>query len=62
MSMTVEEIEKAIKQLERQQAEQTEALRCALEGHWAGGADTVAGHVNALNPTIELHPKEPTYA
>ncbi|HEY1293070.1 MAG TPA: hypothetical protein VGJ60_08330 [Chloroflexota bacterium] len=62
MSMTNEQIEAAIAQLERQQAEQTAALRCALEGHWKDGADTVAGHVNALDPNIQLNPQVPLYA
>jgi hypothetical protein len=62
MTMTNDQIEAAIAQLERQQAEQTAALRCALEGRWKDGADTVAGHVNALDPSIPLDPKSPLYA
>jgi hypothetical protein len=61
--MTEEEIQAAITQLQAQQAEQTQALRCALEGRWSGGADTVAGHIRALDPGIaELDSKTPLYA
>jgi hypothetical protein len=59
--MTEEEIQAAIDQLKRQQAEQTAALRCALEGRWAEGADSVAGHVLALDPALSLTPKTPLY-
>jgi len=62
MTMTEEQLGAIISQLERQQAEQTAALRCALEGRWTDGADSVAGHVNALDPSIQLEPKSPLYA
>jgi hypothetical protein len=55
-------IQAAIDQLSRQQAEQTAAIRCALEGRWADGADSVAGHLKALDPTLTLNPKTPLYA
>jgi hypothetical protein len=60
--MTEDEIQTTIAQLQRQQAEQTAALRCALEGRWADEADSVAGHVKALDPSIQLDPKTPLYA
>ena len=60
--MTEDEIRAAIQMLQRQQAEQTAALRCALEGRWAEGADSVAGHVEALDPSLTLSPKTPLYA
>lgn len=60
--MSDEEFEAALEQLARQQAIQTDALRAACEGRWQGGADTVAGHVHALNPTLDLEPKTPLYA
>jgi hypothetical protein len=59
--MTEDEIQAAIDQLKKQQAEQTAALRCALEGRWDGGADTVAGHIKALDPDLQLTPKPPQY-
>jgi hypothetical protein len=52
--MTDEEIDAKLDQLARQQAIQTEALRAVLEGRWAGGADTVAGHLQALDPERQL--------
>ena len=60
--MSDDEIQAKIDQLARQQAEQTAALRCALEGRWISGADSVAGHVQALDPSIILDGKEPLYA
>jgi hypothetical protein len=61
--MTPAEIQAAIELLQRQQAEQTQAIRCALEGRWANGADTVAAHIMALDPTLaNLNPKTPLYA
>ena len=60
--MNEDEIQATIAQLQRQQAEQTAALRCALEGRWSDGADSLAGHIRALDPTINLNPKVPLYA
>jgi hypothetical protein len=61
--MTEAEIQAAIAQLQAQQAEQTQALRCALEGRWSDGADSVAGHIRALDPSIvALESKTPLYA
>lgn len=59
--MTDEELQAMLDQLSAQQAEQTAAIRCALEGKWQGGADTVQGHVLALNPGLQLDPKTPLY-
>lgn len=59
--MTDEELQAILDTLSAQQAEQTEALRCALEGKWSGAADTVEGHVLALNPSLQLDPKTPLY-
>ena len=59
--MDDEQIQAIIQQLQRQQAEQTAALRCALEARWSGEADSVEGHIKALDPTIELTPKAPLY-
>jgi hypothetical protein len=60
--MTDDEIQAKIDQSSAQQAEQTAALRCALEGRWTEGADSVAGHVQALDPSINLDGKAPLYA
>ena len=60
--MTEQEIQAAIAQLQAQQAEQTAALRCALEGRWSEGADSVAGHLKALDPNMAVEPKAPLYA
>jgi hypothetical protein len=59
--MTDDEIDAKLDQLERQQALQTEAIRAALEGRWAGGADTVAGQLQALDPSRELLPRVPLF-
>ena len=59
--MTDDEIQAAIDQLKTQQAEQTAAIRCALEGRWAGEADSVAGHVKALDPELEVKSRSPRY-
>jgi hypothetical protein len=59
--MTDDELQAVLDQLSAQQAEQTAAIRCALEGKWQDGADTVQGHVLALNPELELDPKTPLY-
>jgi hypothetical protein len=59
--MTDDEIDAKLDQLARQQAIQTEALRAALEGRWTGGADTVEGHLQALDPSRELEPRVPLY-
>lgn len=59
--MTDDEIQQHLDLLSRQQAEQTAALRAALEGRWADEADSLAGHVQALDPTIALDPKVPLY-
>jgi hypothetical protein len=59
--MTNEELEAKLSQLENQQAIQTQALRAALEARWVGGADTVAGYVQALDPQLALDPKVPLY-
>jgi len=59
--MTNDEIDAKLDQLERQQAMQTEAIRAALEGRWTGGAETVAGYLQALDPSRELVPRVPLY-
>lgn len=41
-------------QLSEQQAFFTSALKAILEGHWCSGADSGAGYLLALNPTLEL--------
>lgn len=41
-------------QLADQQAYFTSALKAILEGHWCSGADSGAGYLLALNPTLEL--------
>jgi hypothetical protein len=61
MLMNEEQIQATINQLQRQQAEQTAALRCALEGRWSAEADSLEGHIKALDPNIELTPKVPLY-
>jgi hypothetical protein len=55
------EIEAMLDQLSTQQAIQTEAIKAALEARWTGGADTVDGHLHALNPHIQTSPKVPLY-
>ena len=59
--MSDEEITAMLDQLSRQQAIQTQALRAALEGRWTGGADSVAGHVAALDPQVQIEPQVPLY-
>lgn len=50
-------------QLQEQQSAITSALAAMCNGEWAGGADTVEGHLLALNPTWEgqLEPRVPLY-
>jgi len=59
--MSDEQIDTKLDRLARQQAMQTAALRAALEGRWTDGADSVAGHLQALDPTLELQPRVPLY-
>jgi hypothetical protein len=52
-----------LNQLVTQQGAITSALAAMANGEWVGGADTVEGHLLALNPTWEglLQPKVPLY-
>ena len=60
--MTPQEIAATIKQLQQQQALQTQGLIAILEGRYIGGADTLDGYVKALNPDFQTDPKVPVYA
>ena len=60
--MSDDEMTAMLDQLSRQQALQTQALRAALEGRWADGADSVAGYIMALDPEAQIEPKVPLYA
>ena len=59
--MSDDEIEAKLNQLSAQQSIQTNAILAALEARWSGGADTVDGHLHALNPDIETNPQTPLY-
>ena len=60
--MTTDEIAATIRQLQEQQALQTQGLIAILEGRYAGGANTLDGYVHALNPDFKTEPKVPIYA
>lgn len=51
--MTEDELNTRLTVLERQQAYLTNALAAALQGQWAGGADTAEAWVYAINPTLQ---------
>jgi hypothetical protein len=59
--MNDDEISAMLELLSRQQAIQTKALRAALEGRWTDGADSVAGHIMALDPNANIEPRAPLY-
>jgi len=59
--MDDQELQVWLDQLARQQALQTQALQALLEARWEGGADTVVGHLKALDPSLEPQPRVPLY-
>lgn len=53
---TVDELAAQVATLQAQQSQQTAAIAAFLEGRLSGGADTVVGHLLALNPGLQLTP------
>jgi len=61
--MTDEEVQAQITQLQQQQHAMTRALKAAVEGRWVGEADSVEGHLIALDPGLsgQIAANPPSY-
>lgn len=51
--MSDDEMNARLTVLERQQSYLTNALAAALQGQWAGGADTAEAWLYAINPQLQ---------
>lgn len=62
MTMTDDQTQAQITQLQQQQMFQTRALKAACEGRWRG-EDSVEAYLYAIDPTLQgqLQPNPPSY-